>query len=37
MRSNKVVGRGLLECEEALQRLLEGRPVVAEHESPLVS
>jgi hypothetical protein len=31
MRSNKVVGRGLLECEEALQRLLEGRPVVAEH------
>lgn len=31
MRSNKVVGRGLLECEEALQRLLEGRPVVAKH------
>ncbi|VVO49505.1 hypothetical protein PS838_00216 [Pseudomonas fluorescens] len=31
MDSSKPVSRGLLECEEALQRLLDGKPVVAEH------
>lgn len=31
MDSGKAVSRGLLECEEALQRLLDGKPIVAEH------
>lgn len=31
MNSGKGIGGGLLACENALQRLLEGKPVVPEH------